>query len=147
MLNRRNVTALLGSLPATALVGAKAQPAGTIPFYASAGPKLTLYGLDVAAASLTPGISITLPANVQYAWPHPSRKFLYVVASNTQPGSGPMGATGADKNHYAFAFAVGPDGALTRTWPAPVAAVRARCTSPPIMPGVSCSSPTMSPAR
>ena len=117
MLNRRNVTALLGSLPAAALVGAKAQAATAIPFYASAGPKLTLYGLDVAAASLTPGITFTLPANVQYAWPHPSREFLYVVASNTQPGSGPMGATGADKNHYAFAFAVGPDGALTEHGP------------------------------
>src|ERR1700742_1266784 len=116
MLNRRNVTALLGSLPAAALVGANAQ-AMAIPFYASAGPKLTLYGLDVAAASLTPGISFTLPANVQYAWPHPSREFLYVVASNTEPGWGPMGAPGAHKNHYAFAFAVGPDGALREHGP------------------------------
>jgi 6-phosphogluconolactonase (cycloisomerase 2 family) len=117
MLNRRNVTCLLASVPAAALVGGKAQAAETIPFYASAGPKLTLYGLDAAAASLTPVSSITLPANVQYAWPHPSRKFLYVVASNTQPGSGPMGATGADKNHYAIAFAIGPDGALTEHGP------------------------------
>jgi 6-phosphogluconolactonase (cycloisomerase 2 family) len=113
MLNRRNVTALLGSLPAAALVGAKAQSAGTIAFYASAGPKLTLLSLDTSAATLTPVTSITLPANLQYAWPHPSLKFLYVVASNTQPGSGPMGVTGADKNHYAIAYAVGPDGALT----------------------------------
>ena len=121
MLNRRNFTALLGSLPAAALAGGKAQAAtasaGTIPFYASAGPNLTLYGLDVAAASLTRAASITLPANVQYAWPHPSRRFLYVVASNTQPGSGPMGVTGADKNHYAMAFAVGADGALTEHGP------------------------------
>ena len=50
MLNRRNVTALLGSLPAAALVGARAQTATAIPFYASAGPKLTLYGLDVASS-------------------------------------------------------------------------------------------------
>jgi 6-phosphogluconolactonase (cycloisomerase 2 family) len=111
MLNRRHVTAMLGA--AGALSGGNSRAAGTtIPFYASAGPKLTQYDLDVAAASLTPKTSITLPANVQYAWPHPTRRFLYVVASNTQPGSGPMGATGADKNHYALAFMVLPDGSL-----------------------------------
>ena len=88
-----------------------------MPFYASAGPRLTRYSLDVSAATLTPQDGITLPANIQYAWPHPSRKFLYVVASNTQPGSGPMGQTGADKNHYAIAFAVGAGGALTEHGP------------------------------
>src|SRR5258706_4080107 len=113
MLDRRDFTALLGSLPAVALAGGKAWAAETVPFYASVGPKLMLYGLDLAAASLTPVGNIALPANVQYAWPHPSRKFLYVVASNTQPGSGPMGAVGVDKNHYALAFKAGADGRLT----------------------------------
>jgi 6-phosphogluconolactonase (cycloisomerase 2 family) len=117
MLDRRNVTALLGALPAAALLGSQAWAAETIPFYASAGPKLTCYGLDVAEASLSSLGSITVPANVQYAWPHPSRKFLYVVASNTQPGSGPMGPTGADKNHYAIAYAVAADGSLTEHGP------------------------------
>ena len=117
MLNRRNVTVLLAGLPAAALSGSKAGAAGTIPFYASAGPNITLYGLDAAAASLTPVGGTALPANVQYAWPHPSRRFLYAVASNTQPGSGPMGATGADKNHYAMAFAVGPGGVLSEHGP------------------------------
>ena len=32
--------------------------------------------------------SVTLPANVQYAWPHPSRRYFYVVSSNGQPGGG-----------------------------------------------------------
>ena len=117
MLNRRHFSALLGALPGAVLADGPVWAAGTIPFYASAGPKLTLYGLDVAAATLTPAGSLSLPANIQYAWPHPSRKFLYVVASNTQPGSGPMGATGADKKHYAMAFSVGPDGALTEHGP------------------------------
>src|SRR4029079_6714889 len=114
MLNRRNVIALLGALPSALLLGSEAKAATAIPFYASAGPKLTWYGLDVADASLSPLGSITVPANVQYAWAHPTRKFLYIVASNTQPGSGPMGATGADKNHYAIAFKIDPaTGALT----------------------------------
>lgn len=113
MLNRRQATAFLGSVPAFLLAEPKAWAAGTLPFYASAGPKLTLYHLDVTAATLEAAGNITLPANVQYAWPHPSGKFLYVAASNTQPGSGPMGAVGADRNHYALAFKVSPDGSLT----------------------------------
>jgi 6-phosphogluconolactonase (cycloisomerase 2 family) len=117
MLNRRNVTTLLAGVPLAALAGGPVWAAGTIPFYASAGPKLTLYGLDVASATLTSTGSITLPANIQYAWPHPGRKILYIVASNTQPGSGPMGMTGADKNHYAIAYTIGPDGALSEHGP------------------------------
>jgi len=113
MLTRRDITLAMAAsaLPARVL----AQSA--LPFYASAGPKLTRYSLEVPSATLTPQDSITLPANVQYAWPHPSHQFLYVVASNTQPGSGPMGATGADKNHYAIAFKVGAGGALSEHGP------------------------------
>jgi len=111
MLNRRDFAALLG---AAALPGTARAADETLGFYASLGPKLMLYRLDAGAASLTPAGGITLPANVQYAWPHPSKKFLYVAASNTQPGSGPMGATGADRNHYALAFKIDPaTGALT----------------------------------
>ena len=113
MLNRRNFTALLGATALPVLSSRNAWAAETVPFYASVGPLLKLYNLDVATAELTPVNSVTLPANVQYAWPHPSRKFLYVAASNGQPGSGPMGAVGADKNHYVMAFTVGADGALT----------------------------------
>ena len=93
MLNRRDFAVLLGaaSVPGRALAAGE-----TLPFYASAGPRLTVYSLDVEKAVLAPTGENTLPANIQYAWPHPSKKFLYVVASNTQPGSGPMGATGAD---------------------------------------------------
>jgi 6-phosphogluconolactonase len=113
MLNRRSFASLLAGT--AALRGAAVNAAGaTLPFYASAGQELTLYDLDVAAASLTRRGSVTLPANVQYAWPHPNRKFLYVIASNGQPPSGPNGAAGADKNHYAIAYKVGPDGALTQ---------------------------------
>jgi 6-phosphogluconolactonase len=110
MLNRRDFTALLG---AAALPGT-AEAASAIPFYASAGPSLTLFGLDVEAATLTLRSSVTAPANVQYAWPHPSRKTLYVIASNGQPPSGPAGVAGGDKRHYAFAYKVGLDGTLTQ---------------------------------
>ncbi len=118
MLTRRDFGAQMSAaLAAAAAVPAPAAAQAVIPFYASVGPKLLRYSLDVASAGLTRQESITLPANVQYAWPHPSQRFLYVVASNTQPGSGPMGITGADKNHYAIAFAVGPGGKLSEHGP------------------------------
>lgn len=120
MLNRRDFGA---GLTAAALpVPAFAQT--SIPFYASVGPKLMRYSLDVAGAALTPQNTITLPANVQYAWPHPSRKFLYVAASNGQPGSGPMGTTGADKHHYAIAYRIAADGSLTEHGPRRLLSVR-----------------------
>ena len=110
MLDRRTFAGLLG---AAALPGA-AQAKTTLPFYASTGPNLAIYDLDPDAASLTFRTSIALPANIQYAWPHPSRRFLYVIASNSQPPSGPAGVAGNDANHYAFAFRVAPDGSLTQ---------------------------------
>lgn len=110
MLDRRTFAGLLG---AAALPGT-AQAKTTLPFYASTGPNLAIYDLDPDAASLTFRSSIALPANIQYAWPHPSRRFLYVIASNSQPPSGPAGVAGNDSNHYAFAFHVAPDGSLTQ---------------------------------
>ena len=76
--------------------------------YASVGAELTAYEVDVDAATLTPGGSVSLPANVQYAWPHPSRRWLYVASSNGGPGSG--GAAG--DQHHLSAFRIGPGGAL-----------------------------------
>ena len=121
MLNRRDFT--LGIVGAAAFAGS-AHAQSTVPFYASVGPRLNLYDLDVTAAALTPKGGVTLPANVQYAWPHPSKSFLYVAASNGQPGSGPMGTTGADRNHYAIAFKVAADGSLTEHGPKRLLTVR-----------------------
>ena len=114
MLGRRNFIALSAGMAAWAGFdrGWSAEPG--LAFYASTGPDLTLYTLDVEGASLTPRATVRLPANVQYAWPHPSRKYLYVVASNGQPAGGPTGAAGRDANHYACAYRVDPaSGALT----------------------------------
>ena len=49
---------------------------------------------------------MTLPANIQYAWPHPSKRYLYVVSSNGGPGV-------AGDKHLASAFRIDPaSGAL-----------------------------------
>src|SRR5712672_2957470 len=51
--------------------------------------------------------AVTLPANVQYAWPHPSKQYFYVVSSGGGPG------VASDKN-FANTFQIDPaTGALT----------------------------------
>ena len=68
-------------------------------FYASTGPQLTLFGVDVAEAALEKRSAVVLPANVQYAWPHPSKRYLYVVSSDGGPGV-------AGTTHRANAFRI-----------------------------------------
>src|SRR5829696_3186040 len=49
---------------------------GKVALYANVGADLTHYDVDVAGMSLTPRETVTLPASVQYAWPHASRRYL-----------------------------------------------------------------------
>ena len=55
--------------------------------YVSVGRELTHYDLGVERAELEKRAALTLPQNVQYAWPHPSRQFLYAACSNGAPGA------------------------------------------------------------
>jgi 6-phosphogluconolactonase len=71
-------------------------------YYASIGPELTLYAIDVEGAALAKRGAVMLPANIQYVWPHPSRRYLYAVSSNGGPG-GLVGDT-----HRANALIVDP---------------------------------------
>ncbi len=75
-----------------------------VTLYAAVGPVLTQYGVDVAGLNLTPRGSVTLPANVQYAWPHRTRRYLYVA---TSPGTGTSGP------HHVSAFRIDAAGALS----------------------------------
>src|SRR5262249_4252887 len=76
-------------------------------YYASVGPELSLYEIDFADGALHKRGTMLLAANVQYVWPHPSGRFLYVVSSNGGPGV--VGDT-----HLANAFRIDPaTGALT----------------------------------
>jgi 6-phosphogluconolactonase len=81
-------------------------------YYASIGPELTLFDMDVDGAALTKRGSLTLPANIQYAWPHPSRRYLYVVSSNGGPGV-------AGDKHYANALLIDPSTCSLRLHGAP----------------------------
>src|SRR5258707_9196927 len=61
-----------------------AQPiAGKVALYANVGADLTNYDVDVAGAALIKRATVTLPAGVQYAWPHVSRRYLYIASSSS----------------------------------------------------------------
>src|SRR5246127_12027 len=109
MLSRRTFLSLAaGSMAAPEL--ASAQPAPQkVALYANVGADLTHYDVDVAGAELIKRATVTLPAAVQYAWPHVSRRYLYVATSSSAPGYGTAGT-----EHHVTAFAIDPaSGALT----------------------------------
>ncbi len=74
MLNRRTfLSAAAGTLATPGLASAQ-QPAARAALYANVGPALTHYDVDVANAELIKRETVMLPAGVQYAWPHASRR-------------------------------------------------------------------------
>jgi 6-phosphogluconolactonase (cycloisomerase 2 family) len=89
---------------------ASAQPASQkLALYANVGADLTHYDVDIAGAELIKRATVPLPASVQYAWPHASRRYLYVASSSSAPGYAAGGT-----EHHVTAFAIDPaSGALT----------------------------------
>jgi 6-phosphogluconolactonase len=91
--------------------GGAAMAANRVALYASVGPELTQYDVEVEAATLTRRGSVTLPAHVHYCWPHASRPILYAASSDSASGVG--GFVGS--NHHVTALAIDPaTGALSR---------------------------------
>jgi 6-phosphogluconolactonase len=105
MIDRRTFATLVaGAIGAPGLSWGDDHKGKTV-LYASIGPALTLYDLD--GDTLVKRGTVALPANIQYAWPHPSRKYFYVVSSNGGPGA-------AGDKHFASALRIDPaSGALT----------------------------------
>jgi len=108
MFSRRTFLSLVaGSVAAPKL--SLAQPAShKVALYANVGADLTHYDVDVAGAELIKRATVTLPAAVQYAWPHASRRYLYIASSSSAPGYGTAGT-----EHHVTAYAIDPaSGAL-----------------------------------
>ena len=84
----------------------KAAAPGRVVLYAGAGPELMQFDVDVDNATLIKRGSVTLPDNVQEAWPSPSRKFLYVTWSNGVTGS--IVPPGQKSPHGLTAFRIDP---------------------------------------
>jgi 6-phosphogluconolactonase len=112
MITRRSFISMLASAAALPAVSWGQQSgSGKTVLYASNGPELSWWDVDVANATLTKRGSVALPANVQYVWPHISRQYLYATSSDSASGIG--GVVG--KNHHATALRIDPTtGALTR---------------------------------
>jgi 6-phosphogluconolactonase len=109
--NRRTFSALLAgavAAPRMALAQAKDRSA----FYSGVGAELTHFEVDFDAATLTKRASVKLPGGVQYAWPHPSRRTLYVATSSGGVGIAPIPGFPPDQ-HYVVAYRVAPSGELS----------------------------------
>src|SRR6516164_2936398 len=109
MLTRRSFLSLVAGSVAVPQMSF-AQPASQkVALYANVGADLTHYDVDVAGAELIKRETVTLPAAVQYAWPHVSRRYLYVATSSSAPGYGAAGT-----EHHVTALRIDPaTGALT----------------------------------
>jgi 6-phosphogluconolactonase (cycloisomerase 2 family) len=110
MVDRRTFTALLaGALVAPKATFAQNSMTRNV-FYSAVGPELTLYSVDVDNAALVTQGTVSTPTGIQYAWPHPSKRYLYVASSN----GGPASSGGPGDKHIANAFKIDPaTGALT----------------------------------
>jgi 6-phosphogluconolactonase len=112
MFDRRTVAAMLaGSAVAPGFAWAKGGKQKSA-LYSGVGNELTHYEVDAAAASLAKRGSVKMPGGIQYAWPHPSKKYLYVTSSTGGPGFNPGPGFPPDQ-HYLAAFRIGPTGELT----------------------------------
>src|ERR1700746_734675 len=103
MITRRTfLSVVAGSMAAPGL--SSAQPVSNkVALYANVGADLTHYDVDVAGAELIRRATVPLPAGVQYAWPHVSRRHLYVATSNSASGYGAAGT-----EHHVTALRIDP---------------------------------------
>jgi 6-phosphogluconolactonase len=89
--------------------GGKASGSGKVALYAAVGAELTQYDVDVDGAALVKRGSLTLPANVQEAAQHPSKRYLYVAWSNGGPSNlPPDSAAPSGSQHGLTAFRIDP---------------------------------------
>ena len=110
MPSRRTFLSLLaGGTVARHLAFAQERP-GQLALYANVGPVLTHYDVDLANAELIKRDSVTLPAGVQYCWPHRNRRYFYVASGSSAGGNMQTGT-----EHHVTTFKIDPTtGALNQ---------------------------------
>jgi 6-phosphogluconolactonase len=91
--------------------------ASLVALYAAIGPGLTHYEVDVDSGSLIRRGTVSLPANVHYAWPHASGRHLYVASSDSASGIG--GRVG--NKHHVTAWHIDPASGALSPHGAPIA--------------------------
>jgi len=105
MFTRRTVAMMLAGTVAAPQVSFGQAAKDRSAFYSGVGTELTHYDVDVDAGTLTKRGSVKMPGGIQYAWPHPARKYLYVSSSTGGPGF-------SGNEHNLTAFQVGASGEL-----------------------------------
>src|SRR5256885_13305837 len=65
-----------------------AESRNQVALYAAVGPELMHYAVDVEGAALERRGTVTAPANIHYAWPHASSRYLYIASSDSASGVG-----------------------------------------------------------
>jgi 6-phosphogluconolactonase len=109
MVTRRTFLSIVAGSVAMPGLSSAQQASNKVALYANVGADLTHYDVNVAGAELIKQAKVALPAGVQYAWPHVSRRYLYVATSSSAPGYGTAGT-----EHHVTAFSIDPaSGALT----------------------------------
>src|SRR6516225_5267531 len=101
MVSRRTFLSLVAASMSAPRVALGQTETRKVAPYANVGADLTHYDVDVAGAALIKRATVTLPAGVQYAWPHVSRRYLYVATSSSASGYGPAGT-----EHHVAAFSI-----------------------------------------
>jgi 6-phosphogluconolactonase (cycloisomerase 2 family) len=101
MPSRRTFLSFLAGGAVAPQLAAAQERRGRLALYTNVGPVLTHYDVDLATAALVKRDSVTLPAGVQYCWPHRNRRHFYVASSSGAPASVPVGAA-----HHVTAFEV-----------------------------------------
>jgi 6-phosphogluconolactonase len=115
MFNRRTFLSLAASSVTASGMASAQQASGKLALYANVGPDLTHYDVDVAGAELIKRETVTLPAGVQYAWPHASKRYLYVASSSSASGYGPAGT-----EHHVTALSIDAATGALRPHGAPI---------------------------
>ncbi len=111
IVNRRTFSAMVASAVAAPRMSF-AQVKDRSALYSGVGGQLTHFEVDFDAASLAKRLSVKLPGGIQYAWPHPSRKYLYVATSSGGVGTAPVPGYSPNE-HYLMAFRVASSGELS----------------------------------
>jgi 6-phosphogluconolactonase len=106
MLDRRAFSAMIaGTVVAPRMLFAEGAE-DKMALYSGVGTDLTHFDVDVNAGTLERRGTVRMPGGIQYAWPHPSRRYLYVSSSTGGPGF-------SGNEHNLAAFHVAPTGELT----------------------------------
>lgn len=107
-IQRRDFSKGLAAAALTGRPAFAAAPRRTNTLYAATGSVMAWRSLDTMTGASGEVGAITLPSPIQYAWPGPDGRFLYVATSDA-----PGGSVGGGSIHRLVALKIGRGGALS----------------------------------